>query len=294
MYNVHEIACPVLCEVLTPMTTEHTLEHRGCRLHYWLSGPADRPLVVFTHGATADHDLFTEQVGPTAEHYRVLTWDVRGHGRSRPLAGSFVLQDTAADLLAILDAVGAQRAILVGQSMGGMIHQFFYHQFPERVGAMVMIGSVCIAFAYRKWEVWALKATLPLFDIWPYEHFKKIVAQRNALTPAGRDYMLRAIGQLTRPEFLTIWKAVSLAVDDKGLPGHHIRVPLLITHGDQDTSGTIRRDAPRWAAYEPDAQLVVIPRAAHNANLDNPAFFNQALLDFLAGRVDKTTERATT
>jgi 3-oxoadipate enol-lactonase len=165
--------------------------------------------------------------------------------------------------------------------MGGMIAQHMYLRHPERVNALVIIGSVNVTFPYAKWEVWTLKLSLPTFNIWPYENLKGTVAKGITLKPDVQAYALATINRLTRDEFLHIWKAFTLAVDEKGVRGHHITVPFLLTHGDQDATGSIRKQAPKWAAYEPNAQYVVIPDAGHNANQDNPAFFNRILLDFL-------------
>lgn len=71
------------------LITQHVLERAGCPIHYWLTGPEERPLVVFTHGATIDHREFDPQVPVVAEEYRVLTWDVRSHGQSRPAREAF-------------------------------------------------------------------------------------------------------------------------------------------------------------------------------------------------------------
>lgn len=269
---------------LPPMRHDK-LERPGCTIHYWLGGAADRPLVVFTHGATMDHAMFDEQVRALLPDYRVLTWDVRGHGESRPLQGDFTLADCAADLIALLDKVGVEQAVLVGQSMGGYISQYAYLYHPERVQAMVIIGATSIALPYGRMEIIALKASLPLFGIWPFGHFKRTVAKTTAIKPEIRAYALETINKLSHQEFLQIWKAVTLAIKEEGIPGHQIRVPLLLTHGDQDTTGVIRRDAPKWAAYEPDVEYVVIPHAAHNANQDNPEFFNRILLEFLGKHI---------
>lgn len=262
-------------------TTAHTLTLEDYTLHYWTSGSPERPTVLFTHGATADHEMFNAQVAALAPDYHVVTWDVRGHGRSRPVKRRFTLKDCAADLIALLDALHVKQAVLVGQSMGGLISQYAYLQSPDRVRAMAVIGSVSIAFPYRWWEILALKLTMPLFQVWPYKHFARTVALQAGLKPDTQAYMLRVMSVLSRREFLDIWKAVTLAIDTVGHAGHHIRVPLLLTHGDQDNAGTIRRDAPKWAAYDPDVEYVVIPDAAHNANQDNPQFTNQVLRDFL-------------
>lgn len=264
---------------------EHVIERPGCRVHYWLAGAEDRPLVVFMHGATMDHRMFDEQVNALLPHYRFLTWDARGHGKSQPLNGEFSLEGCADDLLAVLDAIGVEKAVIGGQSLGGYIAQHIYLRAPARVQAMVIIGSTCIAFPYKKWEVLALKASMPLLSLWPYSHFTRTVARTTAIKAEVRRYALEAISQIARDDFLTIWKAVTLAVNEQGLPGHYIRVPLLMVHGDHDTTGSIRKLAPVWAAYEPDMRYEVIPHAGHNANQDNPVWFNRLLLEFLRENV---------
>jgi len=265
--------------------TLHVVERQGCPLHVWTGGPPGRPLVTLLHGATMDHRMFNAQVTALLPEYRVLVWDARGHGRSRPAGAPFSLELCADDLLAALDYLGEDRAVLGGQSLGAMIAQHAYFRQPQRVLALVVIDSVSIAMPYTKLEVWALRASLPLFDLWPYNHFVRTVVNNTALRPEARAYADGAIRSLSREEFLAIWKGVSVAVDDKGMPGHFIEVPMLLTHGDRDRTGSVRKQAPTWAAREPDVTYVVIPDAAHNANQDNPPFFNRVLLDFLRQRV---------
>lgn len=226
--------------------------------------------------------MFNAQVAAVAQSYRVLVWDARGQGRSQPIGEAFTLRECADDLLAVLDQEAYSDAILVGQSLGGTIAQFAYLAQPERVRALAIIGSTCIALPYTRAEIWTLKATLPLFNLWPYGHLRSTIATNTALRPDVQAYARAAVDQIERRDFLTIWKAVSLAVDERGIPGHHINVPFLLTHGDQDKTGSIRKQAPQWAAYEPDCRYQVIPDAGHNANQDNPAAFNAVLLDFLA------------
>ncbi|MBE2224877.1 MAG: alpha/beta fold hydrolase [Anaerolineae bacterium] len=266
----------------TPISLEsHVLDREGCPIHYWVGGAAKRPLLVFMHGATMDHRMFNAQVEALAADYRVLVWDARGHGQSTPVGAGFNLDLCARDMLAVLDAVGVETAVIGGQSLGGYIAQTLYRIAPQRVQAMIVIGSTPIAKAYSKLEMWTLKATMPLFNVWPYGNFVNMVATNTAITPAVQEYALAAASQINRDDFLTIWKAVTLAVDDKGLPNFTIDVPLLLIHGDQDKTGTIRRDMPLWAAWEPQATYHVIPHAGHNANQDNAAFTNETIRTFL-------------
>ncbi|MEZ4641433.1 MAG: alpha/beta hydrolase [Chloroflexota bacterium] len=263
------------------MLTQHTLLRDGCHLHYWLGGNEQRPLLVFMHGATMDHRRFNAQIEALLPHYRLLVWDARGHGRSQPLGTSFSLAICAQDMLAILDEIQESPVVLCGQSFGGYIAQHIYMLAPERVQAMIIIDSTPIAKAYSKLEVWALKVSLPLFRFWPYDHFVKTVATSTAKTPLVQEYALQAARQIERDNFLTIWQAVTLAIDDKGQPGLKLDVPLLLIHGDQDQTGTIKRDMPIWATWEKEATFHIIPNAGHNANQDNPEFTNRVILEFL-------------
>ena len=67
----------------------YIVKRKGCPIHFWLAGEADKPLVIFTHGASADHRMFDAQVSMLAKDYRVMTWDVRGHGESQPMGEGF-------------------------------------------------------------------------------------------------------------------------------------------------------------------------------------------------------------
>ncbi|NDJ54502.1 MAG: alpha/beta hydrolase [Chloroflexi bacterium] len=266
--------------------SQSVLERKGCPLHYWMGGPRDAPLVALMHGATMDHRMFNDQVPALIDTYRVLVWDSRGHGLSQPVGIEFSLEDAADDMLAILDQEGIDKAILVGQSLGGFIAQHVYLKAPERVLGIGVIGSLNIAQPYSALEVAALKLSLPILRWWPYKNFVNLVAQRTTLDDEVRPYVREAIKLVGPDGFAAIWTGVTLGVTTEGLPGHSIDVPLLITHGDQDRTGTISRDAPKWAAKvreegKTPLRYEVIPDAAHNANQDNPAFTNRILLAWL-------------
>lgn len=261
--------------------TGRVLERAGCPIHYWTGGPAERPWVALMHGATMDHRMFNPQIEALLPHYRVLVWDGRGQGESQPIGDGFSLELCADDMLAIFDREGIDAAMLVGQSLGGYVAQHIYRQAPERVLALVQIGTTPVAKAYSKLDVTALRASLPLFRLWPFGNLTSLVARTTARTPAAQAYALEAIRRTNRDNFVSIWEAVSTAVNEEGWPGFRFDVPLLLLHGDRDTAGTIRRDMPVWAAAEPTAGYHVIPNAGHNANQDNPGVTNELLLSFL-------------
>lgn len=100
-----------------------------------------RPTVVFIHGAQNDHSVWILQTRYFAHHgYNVLAVDLPGHGRSKGPAMASV-EAMAGWMLAVLDAAGVERAMLVGHSMGSLIALEASHQAPQRVSALAMLGT---------------------------------------------------------------------------------------------------------------------------------------------------------
>ena len=257
---------------------EFTLERDGCPVHYWVGGPEGAPLVVFTHGATIDHHEWDPTLPLVADKFRVLTWDVPGHGLSRP--AQFDLRQAVEDLLAILDLLQVRQAIFVGHSMGGNLGQEldFYH--PERVKAMVFLDCTWNFQKLTSVESIALGLAGPIFKLYSY---KSLVDQSLAIiaNPQTSRQLLRpAVELLNKEDFIQIMLATAKCLHYE--PGYAIKKPLLLMVGDKDNTGNISKAMPQWAKAEPDCRLVVIPNARHAANLDNPEFFHKTLLDFLA------------
>jgi 3-oxoadipate enol-lactonase len=266
------------------MTQGNQLRRSGSHIHYWIAGPDDGPLVAFTPGISMDHRMFDGQVSPVvAEGYRVLTWDVRGHGLSKPLGEGFTVSAVAEDLLALIDQLGHETAVLVGHSLGGYVSQELAFRHPERVEAMAIIGSTDITTSPSRLELFGLKLTPFVFRLWPDGHLRKLVAKSTAVEPEVQDYAHDATCMMSNQEFVTVWRAVANCFHEES--GYHLQYPLLLTHGEHDETGIIAKAAPAWAEREPDCRYEVIPDAGHNANQDNPAYFNRLLIEFLKNRV---------
>jgi 3-oxoadipate enol-lactonase len=265
---------------------EEILATNRCNIHYWTCGNVAAPLVVFTHGATIDHHEWDATLPLLSENCRLLTWDVRGHGLSRP--AHFVLQEAVDDLLAILDKLGVQQAIFVGHSMGGNLHQELVFQHPERVRAMVFLDCTWNFQKLTPVESVSLKLAGPIFKIYPY---KMLVDQSLAVTATSKEsqeFLRQAMGSLSKDEYVQILMATSLCLHYE--PDYKINKPLLLMVGDSDRTGNIRKAMPLWAEHEPDCQLVVIPNAKHAANLDNPNLFHETLLAFLTNIDSKNAD----
>lgn len=255
------------------------LDRRGCRLHYWVGGPVDRPLVVFTHGAGVDHRSFDPHLPAFMDAYRVMTWDVRGHGLSRPTAEPCAVPLAVEDLLAIMDRLGVERAALVGHSNGSYIAQEAAYRHPDRVAALVVASGTCLTWPRGRLERWLLDASPAIMSLLPYELIKRMSLPFMSARADVRRYVYGAFSALSKAEFLAAWNGVVRSLHPD--PAYTIEHPLLLLHGDGDRTGDIRKIAPRWAAATPRCEYAVIPGASHFALLDHPERFATLTRAFL-------------
>ncbi len=256
---------------------ELTLQREDANLHYWTGGQASAPLVVFTHGATVDHHEWDATLPIAGEKFRVLAWDMRAHGLSRP--AKFSMPSSVDDLLALLDAVGAEQAILVGHSLGGNLHQEVAFKYPERVKAMFCLDCTWNFQKLTRFEEFMLSLAEPIFKIYPYKTLIDQSLQATAVSKASQESLRPAVMLHSKEEFIQILMAGSVCLHYE--PGYTIGKPLLLMVGDKDATGNIRKAMPAWAKAEPDCQLVVVPNAKHAPNLDAPDVFHACLMDFL-------------
>ncbi|MGD9762742.1 MAG: alpha/beta fold hydrolase [Candidatus Binatia bacterium] len=104
---------------------------------------------MLTHGLAASEAVWPAQVQALAPHYRVVTWDLRGHGRSSPQPAPCTFADLAGDLEQVLDSAGIERAVIAGHSAGGVVAMRFALDHPRRTAALVLVGTAsgCNALA---------------------------------------------------------------------------------------------------------------------------------------------------
>jgi pimeloyl-ACP methyl ester carboxylesterase len=260
-------------------TTAYVLEHKGTPLHYWLTGPQTSPLIVCTHGATVDHRMFAAQIAVLATQHRVLSWDVRGHGLSRPTGEGFTIRQAVEDLLAILEQIGAARATFLGQSMGGNISQEIAFHYPQRVQALIVIDSAWNTRKLSALERWSVGLTPAMLAVYPYELLKRQAAKASALKPEVQDYVYEASCRLTKAEYGKVLTETTLCLHYE--PDYHVAASLLLLRGDHDNLGSIKASMTAWVKHDPHSRYFVVPNAGHCSNQDNPDFVNQQLLDFL-------------
>jgi pimeloyl-ACP methyl ester carboxylesterase len=238
------------------------------------------PAVVLTHGAGLDHTMFDAQARALTEHgYRVVVWDLRGHGQSRLMPGiRFTATDALGDLAAVLDECQLASPILVGHSLGGNLTQTFTRDHPNRVAAHIVMDATCNFSPLSALDRWSLSLAAPLLGLVPARTLPGIMARASAVTPRGIALAEDRFARMPKPAFLDVWRAtVSLLVAE---PDYRSTTPLALLRGDRDRTGNIATTMPRWARAEGIAETV-IPGAGHVVTWDAPHSTSVALLRIL-------------
>jgi 3-oxoadipate enol-lactonase len=251
----------------------------GITITYTDSG-GDGPPVVLSHGYLMDSSMFDPQVAALAPEYRVIAWDERGFGGTRA-TGSFTYWDSARDVLALLDHLGIERAVLGGMSQGGFLSLRAALLAPDRVRALVLIDSQSglenpeAAPAYEQMDqIWLEQGPAPVQDV---------VAGIILGEPGGPvDYepWFAKWAVLDRAETDLAFRCLMDRDDITGRLGE-ISAPALILHGTADAAIPMADAEVVRDGLAGPATLVQIEGGSHAANLSHPDEVNTAILAFL-------------
>src|SRR3954462_13887332 len=257
------------------------LNRDGVNIYYEVYGSG--PPLLLTHGYSSTSGMWQGQIEALSQHHELVLWDMRGHGQSDypddPAAYSETC--TVADMAALLDQVGAEKAIVGGLSLGGYMSLAFYCSHPDRVRALLIIDT---GPGFKKddaRETWNKRAhdTGARFDREGLEVLKPPSRERSGVTHRDASGLARAArGMLTQRDARVI----------ESLPD--IKVPSLVVVGADDTPFLAASDY--MAAKIPGARKVVVPAAGHAVNIDQPQAFIEAVLPFLDGLDAKAPAKA--
>lgn len=245
------------------------LDRPGTFISY--SAEGDGPPLLLTHGFAATSRMFTGNLPALARRNQVVTWDIRGHGASGDPADQarYSAQASTNDMAAILDHLAIGRAAVGGHSLGGYLSLAFALAHPERVSALLLIGTGPGFRSDTSRAQWNLAA----------EHSARNLEEQGlAGLRAGPELTAdahRSAAGLARAARGILAQRDSAVID--GL--HAITVPTLIVAGADDTR--FLAPADYMARKIPGARLVIIPGAGHAPNIDQPKLFDQHARSFL-------------
>ncbi|HEY3592936.1 MAG TPA: 3-oxoadipate enol-lactonase, partial [Polyangiaceae bacterium] len=237
-------------------------------VYYTMEGRTGAPVLVLSHSLGATLEMWDPQIEALAEHFLVVRYDLRGHGRSPVPEGPYEIADFGMDLLALLDHLGEARVHLCGLSLGGMVSLWVSSHYPERVDRMVVC---CTSALLGPPSMWADRATLvraqglgPIADAVIGRWFTPAFRERDpesfaamramlASTPAkGYAESCGAIERMDLRPYLSAIRAPTLAIaaaDDPAIPPDHLF---------------------QIAKALPFGHAAVLENAAHLANVEQP------------------------
>ncbi len=250
------------------------------------TGPAGAPVVVLVHGLGLNRAVWQWMVPALSQHFRVVSYDLLGHGESPPPAGQPALRDLADQLAALLDHLHIARAAVVGFSLGGMVARRFAQDHPDRVWALGLLHT-----AHRRTA--SAQAAIQLR-----------VAQAAAHGPAATveqalERWYTASCRLSRPDLMDLTRAWVLAndprvyplfyriladgVDEIVAPSPPISCPALVLTADEDYGNGPEMSAA-IASEIKGARLVILKGLRHMALAEDPGAVNRPVIDFLTGQ----------
>jgi 3-oxoadipate enol-lactonase/4-carboxymuconolactone decarboxylase len=254
---------------------------RDITCYYRLSGPDHAPVLMLAHSLGQDHGMWDAQAAALSTHFRVLRYDIRGHGASSIGAGDYTIEQLGADALALADALSIDRFAFCGVSLGGMIGQWLAASAPERVTAAVLANtsarSDAAGMEARREAVLAGGMATVADTVMTRFFSQRLLAWNPPAVAEARRTLLA-----TDPVGYAGCCAAIRDMDQTGLLDR-IRTPTLIISGDLDVSLPWTGHGEVLAQRIPGACAVHLP-AAHLSNIERPRSFTAAMLDFLLPR----------
>ena len=257
----------------------------SAQIYYELAGQG-QPFVMI-HAGVADHRQWDNEFVHFSKEYQVLRYDTRGFGKSEPVDGEFTYMG---DLIALLDYLEiTQPAIVMGCSMGGMLAMDFTLEHPDRVKALIMVGSIPYGIEYDFDESPLFAEAEKLEEAKDWDKLAELEVQIWYIG-AGRESIPDDLYRLGYDMART-----ALSHQAKGLGTRHpsvnipaatrlteLKCPTLSILGEHDIEFEYLQYATDYLIERaPQVRKVVMKDAAHLPNLDHPQEFKQHIEDFL-------------
>ncbi len=267
------------------MTPTHTAQavdiHDGLRIPYLEQGDPDGVPVVLLHGITDSHRSYEPVIAALPDSIRAIAVTARGHGDAGKPAGGYDAAGMAADVIAFMDAIGLDRAIVAGHSMGAWTAHKVAARYPDRVLGAVLAG--CFATFERPDIAELLEEFRTLGD--PIDPAYARAWQESTLNrPVPEPFMEMVVEETCKPP-ARVWDAAMRGlIDDRPEPAGTITAPTLLCYGENDAF-VPRSDQDDLLDRIPGAELRVYQGGGHALHWERPDRFAADLAEFAAIRV---------
>ena len=252
----------------------------GIETNYEVHGSEGAPWLTFSHSLACSLRMWDAQIEAFKDRFRILAYDTRGHGASDAPKGPYTLDMLAEDLRQLLEHLKIKKTNFVGLSMGGMIGQTLALKSPGLFdrGVLADTGHAQTPETIKQWDeriqTAQAKGMEPLVEgtlgRWFTEDFRK--KQKPVV-----DTIAKLIKSTPVPGYVGCCQAIARLSTTARLKD--IQQPVLAIAGEQDAAAP----GTRYIGENvPGAKLVMIPQAAHIANIEQAEAFNRALREFLS------------
>jgi len=259
-------------------------------------GPDDAPAIIFIHGFPLNKSMWDLQVEAVKENYRVIAYDIRGHGNSDPGMDEFFIELFVNDLLRLMEKLGIEKSILCGLSLGGYIALNAVLKYPDRFDGLILNDTQCIAdtpeikenrciaiirIKEKGVQQYADESIKKLFSPGSFTKKKNVIAAvKEMIISTPKQSLSNTLHALAeRKETCTQLQ--------------EINIPVLIMVGKEDKITPIAA-AQQMHEKIANSKLEIIQEAGHLSNLENPTAFNTHLVKFLelAGKKSSLVKNA--
>ena len=258
-----------------PMTT---IDADGCAIHVEVEGPQHAPVLMLSNSLATTLHMWDGQVKPFSEHFRLVRYDRRGHGRSGVPGGSCSIERLGRDALAIMDGLGLKTVHWCGLSIGGMVGMWLGTNAAQRLDKLILSNTACYMAARDLWDERIKTARehgmAPLVEATLERWFTKEFREREPETMAR----MRAMVLSTPPQGYASCCEAIRDMDQRETIAR-IRVPTLIIAGRHDPATTVE-SAEFIRSRIAGASLAVL-EAAHISNVERPDDYARTVLGFL-------------
>lgn len=258
-----------------------TMKTSNVQTYYEVHG--EGPVLVFIHGLGACHKMWQPQIEPFSRQFKLIVYDVRGHGDSTGSDEKYTIELFASDLKALLDELGVAKAHICGLSMGGLIAQQFAIDYPASVDKLVLAGTFCHIPVWGRILLSSAQALNRIVLIFiSMETNAKIGAKglfKKKEQAELRDFFINEVSAISKKEYFKVIAATYAFDSLKRL--HEIEAPTLILNAEGEKQE--RKQAEIMHREIKDSRKELIRDAFHATNLEKPEEFNQLVMEFLLG-----------
>ena len=249
--------------------------------------------LVFIHGGWLSERMWRNQIERFEDDYRVITYDIRGHGQTGGSPESTYSIDLfAEDLRRLLTDLSVEMPVLCGLSLGGMIAQKYASRYANDVSGIILANTVqsfpplSLTHAQKEMLFPTIQRNLMLYGLGPQLYFRlsfpffQLLQGHNwiSLDKDTRNYVLRDADRIRNDEFVKIFDAMYNCDLRNNI---QITTPTLVITSDHEHRA-VRKQNVQITKDIRNSSHIEIPDAGHLVNMDNSREFNSEVNDFLS------------